>query len=205
MFTIVHKDDEVVVVNKEAGLLTVPAYDAPCLVDLLQRELDRVSFARYRLGVVHRLDRETSGLLVFARTRGAAARLSKDLAAHRFDRQYVAVVKGLLAEDSGTIDAKLWDKHARTHFEVIERTDNVTMVAVRLETGRRRQIRLHFAGIGHPVVGDEPHERWPLTRIALHARVLGFVHPKTKVALRFEAEVPQCFAAVLGRSASYGG
>jgi RluA family pseudouridine synthase len=197
-FTIVYADADVVVADKAAGLLSVASAGQSCLVDLLQAELDRQRFGRFRLAVVHRLDRQTSGLLVFARTPTAAARLSKELAAHRFEREYVAIVSGLLAEARGTIDSPLDGKRAVTHFETTLRHADSTTVRVRLQTGRRNQIRRHFAEFGHPLWGDERfgarrHPAWPFDRVALHAQVLGFTHPVTRRLLRFESPLPEPF------------
>jgi RluA family pseudouridine synthase len=197
-FTIVYADADVVVADKAAGLLSVAAAGQECLVDLLQAELDRQRFGRFRLAVVHRLDRQTSGLLVFARTPTAAARLSKELAAHRFERAYIAIVSGLLADARGTIDSPLDGKRAVTHFETTRRHADATTVRVRLQTGRRNQIRRHFAEFGHPLWGDErfgahPHPAWPFDRVALHAQVLGFTHPRTRRLLRFESPPPAPF------------
>lgn len=204
-FTVLFSDDYLVVVAKDAGLLTTPAYGGACLVDLLEAHLDRERFGRHRLAVIHRLDRETSGLLVFSRSPRVTARLAAQFAGHRVEREYVAVVAGALATDSGTICEPLEGKRAVTHFTVLARRDDATTLAVRLETGRRNQIRRHFAARGHPVIGDTrfdalraPHPAWPLTRIALHARVLGFQHPITKEVLRFEAPVPPPFAVFGG-------
>ena len=190
------------VVHKDAGLLTVPAYDEECLVNRLEAELDRQRYGRFRLATVHRLDRETSGLLVFARTPPVAAHLCKQFAAHRVDREYVAIVGGTFEEPSGSINDRLEGKAAATHFTVLESYADSTKIAVRLGTGRRNQIRRHFAGLGHPVIGDTRFEpalarraAWPHTRLALHARLLGFVHPVTKEALHFEANLPAAFDA----------
>ena len=191
-------------VDKGAGLLTVPAHGDPCLLDALQRLLDRQSFGRHALLPVHRLDRETSGLLVFARSPAVAAGLAPQFSAHRVEREYVAVLAGELRDDAGTIRDRLDGKAAVTHFTVRTRRLGTTAVTIRLGTGRRNQIRRHGAGLGHPVVGDTRfapelarHPDWPLPRLALHARVLGFRHPVLKQALRFEAPLPEAFAPFL--------
>lgn len=200
-FTLVHLDDYLAVVDKQAGLLTVPAYGDPCLVDLLEAQLDRQCFGRHRLAVVHRLDRQTSGLLVFARAPQIAAHLAKQFACHTTEREYLAVVGGCLNKDSDTLSSPVLGKRAVTNYRTVSTANNTTTVTIRLETGRRNQIRRHFAEIGHPVLGDtrfEPaaaaHHLWPHTRLALHARTLGFVHPVTKQTVRFEAALPDPFA-----------
>lgn len=199
-YTIVHVDDYLVVVNKGPGLLTVPAYDEPCLVDQLEQELDRLAFGRYRLAVVHRLDRQTSGLLVFARHPKVAALLAKQFAGHSVEREYAAIVAGTLLDDVGSFDGKVDDKRAVTHYTVTKRWQDATAIAVQLETGRRNQIRIHFAEAHHPVIGDtrfEPdtarHRFWPAPSLALHARILGFKHPATKAIVSFEASLPDTF------------
>jgi 23S rRNA pseudouridine1911/1915/1917 synthase len=196
-YAIVYCDDHLVVVEKAAGLLTVAATGRECLVDLLEAELDRQRFGRYRLAVIHRLDCETSGLLVFARTPVAAAKLAKQFAGQSVEREYVAVLAGRLDAGHGTIRSKLDAKAAVTHFQTLSRQADTTWVAVRLETGRRNQIRRHFAEMQHPVLGDRRFEPqlaarpiWPFTRLALHARMLGFEHPVNKKRLRFEAPLP---------------
>lgn len=199
-FTILHADEHVAVVVKDAGLLTVPAHGERCLVHELEAALDRIKFGRHGLKVVHRLDKLTSGVLVFARTPDAARLLAKQFAAHATEREYVAVVIGNLPLEAGTIAHDLDGKHAVTHFEVTARHGHATTIAVRLETGRKNQIRRHVAAEGHPVVGDERvagdvarHSAWSFPRIALHARLLGFRHPRSGDLLHFEAPVPEEF------------
>ena len=203
-FTVIHTDSHLVVAHKDAGLLTVPAYEEPCMVDLLEAELDRHQFGRFRLAVVHRLDRQTSGLLVFARSPPMAAALAKQFAAHQVEREYIAIVAGRLSEADGTLRYPLAGKRAVTHFKTLTRREDSTVVAVRLETGRRTQIRAHFAEKGHPVIGDTrfkpdraQHVRWPHARLALHARTLGFVHPASRKPLRFEDPTPVTFKEFL--------
>jgi 23S rRNA pseudouridine1911/1915/1917 synthase len=172
-----------------------------------------------RLLVVHRLDRETSGVLVLARTPEAVHGLKAQFAAHSPERLYVALVAGNPPQDAGTFRSRLATdpslnqrstshpdagKLAITHYRVTRRLDGVAAVEVRLETGRRNQIRVHFAEAGHPVLGDPRyaperarHPRWKVRRMALHAAVLGFRHPVTGQALRFESPLPPEFAALL--------
>ena len=196
-FSVVHLDSHVVVVAKDAGLLTTPAHGEPCLSEQLQAWIDRESFGRHALAVVHRLDRDTSGLLVFARSPAAAAFLARQFARHSVEREYVAVVAGSLAADQGTLRDELDGKRAVTHYEVTARLSQATTIAVHLETGRRNQIRRHFATLGHPLLGERRfrpelayNSAWPYGRLALHARVLGFDHPIGRQRLRFEAEIP---------------
>ena len=168
---------------------------------------------------VHRLDRGVSGLLVFAKSQEVVRLLKDQFAASKPEREYVAIVAGFLQPKEGTFQSLLaTDKDlnrfstddekigqlAITHFRVVSNLDNATLVQVRLETGRRNQIRVHFAEAGHPVLGDEryepelaSHPRWPHRRLALHARLLGFEHPVTHQPLRFEAELPRELAEFL--------
>jgi 23S rRNA pseudouridine1911/1915/1917 synthase len=197
-FRIVHQDDDLVVVDKPAGLLTAPT-----------PESDRQNLARAlgdRLGrpahVVHRLDLETSGLLVFALTDEANRALAERFRVHDMERVYLAVLRGTFAagEETVTVTEPVAGRHAVTHLSVVERFPSATLVHCRLETGRTHQIRLHARHLGHPVLGDrrygEPTPGDP-PRMALHATVLGFLHPRTGEALRFESPWPEDLAAWL--------
>lgn len=195
-----YADDHVAFAAKEAGLKTVAAPGEECLTHLLEAELDRVRLAPHGLFVVHRLDRQTSGVLVFARSPAAARDLARQFARRTVEREYLAVVHGSLATDAGTIATPVDDKRAVTHYTVTRRGADTTTVRVRLETGRKNQIRAHFAGLGHPLLGDARfggdaarHAAWPHASVALHARVLGIRHPKTRHALRFELAPPDTF------------
>jgi 23S rRNA pseudouridine1911/1915/1917 synthase len=187
---VVHLDDAVIVVDKPAGLVTAPTPEADRgdLLDLLARVHGDVY-------LVHRLDLPTSGLLVFARTRDANKRLGDAFKAHDVDREYVAVAIGEVAGQ--TIDRPIGGKRAVTHVAPIEALSGATLLSVQLETGRNHQIRVHLAGIGHPVAGDRTHggrmERTFIPRpprLALHARVLGFTHPVSGERVRFETPLP---------------
>ena len=190
---VVFEDDDVIVVDKPAGLVTAPTpeSDRGDLLDLLNRRGGQV-------WLVHRLDRPTSGLLVFAKTPEANRVLGEKFVAHDLERAYLAVTAGVIADDTQTIDRPVAGKRAVTHLRVLERLADATLVEARLETGRTHQIRLHLAGLGHPVLGDNQHggerartfpHRPP--RLALHAAVLGFAHPRTGEPLRFERELPK--------------
>jgi 23S rRNA pseudouridine1911/1915/1917 synthase len=203
---IVHVDEHVIVVDKPAGLVTAPTPEADRgdLFDLLKREHGEVY-------LVHRLDLPTSGLLVFARTREANQRLGDAFKVHDVDREYRAVVVGAVAAQA--IDREIDKRRAVTHVEPIEMfgarddgTAHATLLRVRLETGRTHQIRIHLAGIGHPVCGDRTHggevERGFLPRpprLALHAMVLGFVHPATGERVRWESPMPEELARWMER------
>ncbi|MFT3697199.1 MAG: RluA family pseudouridine synthase [Kofleriaceae bacterium] len=189
-FEIVHVDDAVIVVDKPAGLVTAPTpeSDRGDLLDLLTRKFGETF-------LVHRIDMPTSGLLVFARTRDANKKLGDAFKAHDVDREYRAVAIG--DAQAQTIDRPIDGKRAVTHVSVVEKLKNATLITARLETGRTHQIRIHLAGLGHPVAGDRQHggetsrtflPRAP--RLALHAALLGFTHPVTGERVRFERPVP---------------
>lgn len=196
---IVHADEHVIVVDKPAGLVTAPTpeSDRGDLLDLVGRQFGEVY-------LVHRLDLPTSGLLVFARTREANKQLAEAFRVHDVEREYRAVAIGEVTAQ--TIDRPIEGRRAVTHIEPVEPLVGATLLAVRLETGRGHQIRIHLAGIGHPVAGDRGHggelerafsPRPP--RLALHARVLGFAHPGSGERVRFEAELPDELAAWIDR------
>jgi 23S rRNA pseudouridine1911/1915/1917 synthase len=191
-FAVVHEDDEVLVVDKPAGVVVHPGpgVRGPTLVEALAGRIAGGDDPD-RPGVIHRLDRDTSGLILFARTPAAHSFLSAEMKGRRIEREYVALVKGRPAARTGTIDAPLGrDRRRRTlrssdtdeprpavtHFTTEETFDGATLLAVTLETGRTHQIRAHFKAIGHPVLGDKeygaPHPG--LTRQFLHARRLKF-------------------------------
>jgi 23S rRNA pseudouridine1911/1915/1917 synthase len=196
---IVFVDQHVIVADKPAGLVTAPTpeSDRGDLLDQLGREFGEVY-------LVHRIDLPTSGLLVFARTREANKLLGDAFVRHDIEREYRAVAIGDVAAQ--TIDRPIEDRRAVTHVEPVERLAGATLVAVRLETGRTHQIRIHLAGLGHPLAGDPQHggevsrtftPKAP--RLALHAAVLGFTHPATTERVRFESAMPADLAAWIAR------
>ncbi|HEY5945821.1 MAG TPA: RluA family pseudouridine synthase [Kofleriaceae bacterium] len=187
---IIHSDDHIIVVDKPAGLVTAPTpeSDRGDLLDLMKRQFGEVY-------LVHRLDLPTSGLLVFARTGAANFKLGELFKQHDVEREYRAVAVGSVPAQS--IDREIDKRRAVTHVEPVESFATATLVKVRLETGRTHQIRIHLAGIGHPVCGDRAHggelERAFLPRpprLALHAMVLGFAHPATGERVRWESPMP---------------
>lgn len=197
--TVVHIDDHVIVAMKPAGLVTAPTPESD-RGDML----DQLSRAHGEVYLVHRIDLPTSGLLVFARTRAANKFLGDAFKAHDVDREYRAIAIGAVA--SQTIDRPIDARHAITHVAALESLAGATLVSARLETGRTHQIRIHLAGLGHPLAGDTQHggetartflPRAP--RLALHAAILGFTHPATKERVRFESPLPDDLAAYLER------
>jgi 23S rRNA pseudouridine1911/1915/1917 synthase len=213
-FSLVFRDEHLAIVNKEAGILTVPTdrREKNTLVDLLSNFLSGGQSRAPKVSVVHRLDRDTSGLLVFAQRPAIAENLIKQFSARKPEREYYAIVAGKLGKDKGEIRSLLHTDKALnqksgssgelaiTHYRVITRFADATLLAVNLETGRRNQIRVHFAEMGHPILGDAryesdraAHPAWPYKRLALHARMLGFSHPMTRRELRFETDLPDEF------------
>lgn len=215
--SVLHQDRHVLIVDKPAGLLTLPtqAHERETLVDRAARYLSiRHGKSRPYVGVIHRLDKMTSGALALARSPEAGRAFQALFAAHDIERQYLAVVEGEVARTAGTLDMALVadrgdlrrgvarspgeGRPAITHFRVVERFGTVaTLVACWLETGRTHQIRIHLAEIGHPVVGEpvyrprqQPRTKAHFPRQALHAQTLGFLHPLDGHRVHVEAPVP---------------
>lgn len=208
---IVFEDDRIIVVEKPAGLLTMAT----------DTERSKTVYAALRsyltnkkrpeqLFIVHRLDREASGLLVFAKTVEAKTRLQDQFKDHSAGRRYIAVVEGRVMEDDFTIRSYLAEnaayrvystrnkkigKLAVTHGHVLKRNSKTTLLELRLETGRKHQIRVHLAERGHPIVGDKSYgsRSNPIRRLALHGAHLDFKHPSTGQSMRFEARPPTAF------------
>ena len=215
---VVFEDAALLVVNKPVGLVVHPGSGNPHGT-LLNALLHRVPHAAElpRAGIVHRLDKDTSGLLVVAKTLPAHTDLVRQLQARTVKREYLALVYGDVAHD-GTVDAPLArDPHNRTkravhhsgkeavtHYEVVERLPGVTLVRCKLETGRTHQIRVHMQHIGHPLVGEQVygasrrgHHKIDFARQALHAERLGLIHPLTHAPMQWECPLPDDFATLL--------
>jgi len=213
---IVFQDESLAVVDKPAGLVVHPApsHSGPTLVDELGEILGGGGDPE-RPGIVHRLDRGTSGLLVVARDDETHAALQEAVRRREVERVYLALAGGRLASRTGTIDAPIGrasrqrhrmavsgaaSREARTHFEVLELLPRETYLEAKLETGRTHQIRAHFAAIGHPLTGDTTYggaERYGLARQFLHAHRLAFSHPRTGEPLEFSSPLPGELAAAL--------
>jgi len=218
---IVYEDDDVLVVNKPRGMVVHPAvgnYTGTLVNAILYHCGERLSSINgvIRPGIVHRIDKDTSGLLMIAKNNMAHESLSAQLADHSITRRYTALVYHNLTEDQGTVDAPIGrdpknrlqmavtpqnSRRAVTHWTVLERFGKYTLIEAKLETGRTHQIRVHMSHIKHPLVGDMVYgpKKQPLTEDGqmLHARVLGFVHPRTGEYMEFERPLPEAFEQVL--------
>jgi 23S rRNA pseudouridine1911/1915/1917 synthase len=238
--TIVYEDDSLLVVNKPAGMVTHPAHGnyTGTLVNALLHHCGALSTMNEdtRPGIVHRLDKETSGLMVVAKNNAAHAFLAKQFARRTIAREYWAVVWGKMPMREGVIEAALGrsktdrkmmavvadGKHAVTRYEVLECFPYLSLVRLKLQTGRTHQIRVHLAHVGHPVFGDptyhgrrinagpgSPRQRDEvqgmldlIARQALHAKTIGFVHPRTKEQMFFDSQLPEDMHALLERLGS---
>lgn len=216
---IVYEDDDLLVVNKPKGMVVHPAagnYSKTLVNALLYHCSGRLSSINgvIRPGIVHRIDKNTSGLLVVAKTDAAHTGLAAQIKAHSFTREYRAVVCGRFRDTEGTVDAPIGrsmndrkkmcvtDKNSRnavTHYSVIEQYEKYAYLRLRLETGRTHQIRVHMAYIGHPVLGDDVYGKpfGGLQGQCLHAGKIGFIHPITGEYLEFVSELPDYFNDVL--------
>ena len=219
---LLHSDADVVVAVKPAGLLTQPTTEREkdTLLSRVSQALARKAGGRTFVSVVHRLDKDSSGLVAFATSKRGLAALQKQLEDHSMGRTYDALVEGNLAGDSGTFREDLvgdgthrrrWvarpnerGKPAVTHWQVVQRFGIATQVRVRLETGRTHQIRIHFAAAGHPIIGERVYRKRTLgeppvktPRQALHAAELAFAHPATGLRMTFEAPAPEDFRALV--------
>jgi 23S rRNA pseudouridine1911/1915/1917 synthase len=215
---IVHADDRLAVIEKPAGLVvhSAPGHRGGTLVDALGDLLGGGEPARP--GIVHRLDRDTSGLMLVARDSEAHRALAAMIKERAVRRDYLALIQGRPRSRAGTIDAPLGRdrraperravrgrgaREARTHFTVLEALPEDTLVEARLETGRTHQVRVHFAAIGHPLAGDPRYGtagRHGLDRQFLHSAGLGFEHPFSGEQLRFQSELPDDLATALERA-----
>jgi 23S rRNA pseudouridine1911/1915/1917 synthase len=215
---IIYEDDALIVVNKPRGMVVHPSpgHASGTLVNALYHYTDQLSGlnGRERAGIVHRLDKDTSGLLVIAKKEEVHEALAEQLAAHKMERHYEAIVHGVIEHEQGLIDAPIGrdpknrqnmavvdqGKQAVTHFHVLHRYPAYTYVACELETGRTHQIRVHMKYIGHPIAGDPKYGRRKTLDIdgqALHAGKISFTHPVTDEWLTFTADAPDVFQELL--------
>ena len=216
---ILYEDSDLVVVNKKQGMVVHPAsgvYSGTLVNALLEHCTDLSGInGVLRPGIVHRIDKNTSGILVIAKNDNAHNILAHQLKEHTMTRVYYALVEGVIKKDEGTVDTQIGrhpsekikmavvreGRRAVTHYRVVQRYKAHTLVECVLETGRTHQIRVHMAHIGHPVVGDPVYgykkQRFKLEGQLLHAKKLGFVHPSTKEYVEFESSLPDHFVKVL--------
>lgn len=220
---IIYEDEDLLVVNKPKGMVVHPAagnYDGTLVNALLYHCGDSLSGINgvLRPGIVHRIDKDTSGLLIVAKNDHAHKLLAEQIKAHSFTREYEAIVFGNLKNDEGTVDAPIGrhpvdrkkmcitpknSKNAVTHYHVLERLKGYTYIRCMLETGRTHQIRVHMASLGHPVSGDTVYgvknEKVPFTGQCLHARKIGFVHPSSGEYIEFTSPLPDYFEQFLSK------
>ncbi|MDO5559320.1 MAG: RluA family pseudouridine synthase [Oscillospiraceae bacterium] len=218
---IIYEDDHLLVVDKPKGMVVHPAagnYNGTLVNALLYHCKGRLSSINgvIRPGIVHRIDKNTSGLLIVAKTDEAHNGLAAQIKEHSFTREYEAIVEGRMKDMTGVIDAPIGrhktdrkkmcvtdknSKNAVTHYEVLEELGSYTYMKLRLETGRTHQIRVHMKYIGHPVLGDDVYGK-PYKGIdgqCLHARKIGFIHPVTGEYLEFTSELPEYFQNILSK------
>lgn len=217
---IVYEDKDIIVINKPQGMVVHPAHGnyTGTIVNALLSHCDSLSGINgvMRPGIVHRIDKDTSGIIVIAKNNEAHASLSEQLKEHSITRCYNALVEGRVKNDTGTIETLIGrnpkdrkemaivarnGKRAVTHYKVLESFDSFTLIEARLETGRTHQIRVHMSSIGHPIVGDLVYgykkQRFETKGQLLHARILGFIHPSTGKYMEFEAPLPDYFENIL--------
>lgn len=216
---IIYQDEDLVVIDKEKGMVVHPApgHQDGTMVNALLYHIKDLSGINgdLRPGIVHRLDKDTSGVMVVAKNDAAHRSLAAQIKDHTINREYVALVHGVIKENLGTIDAPIGrskvdrkkmavvgnGRPAISDYQVLKRYRNYSLVRVKLLTGRTHQIRVHFAYIKHPVVGDPLYssakQHFNLDSQALHARLLGFVHPSSGQYMEFTSELPEYFQAII--------
>lgn len=216
---IMYEDEDVVVINKPQGIVVHPApgnYKGTLVNALLYHceDLSGINGVA-RPGIVHRIDKDTSGILVIAKNDKAHNKLSEQLKNHSMTREYIALVEGRIKQETGVVDKPIGrnpkdrlkmgivsgGKRAITHYEVLERYEKNTLIKCILETGRTHQIRLHMSHIGYPIVGDPVYgikkQKFNLKGQMLHAKKLGFIHPSTGEYMEFESPLPEHFTHIL--------
>lgn len=219
---ILYEDEDIAVVNKPQGMVVHPAAGnyTGTLVNALLKRCSNLSSINgvIRPGIVHRIDKDTSGVLVIAKNDNSHKNLAEQIKNHSVKRIYIALVEGIIKVDSGTVNEQIGrhpverkkmavvtknGRRAITHYRVLERYRENTLIEARLETGRTHQIRVHMAYIGHPLVGDPVYgykkQKYKLAGQALHAKTLGFIHPTTGEYMEFTAPLPEYFENLLNK------
>lgn len=213
-YTIVFEDDNIIVIEKQAGLLSIATKDEKraTAYSLLSGHVKRQDKSN-KIFIVHRLDRETSGLMIFAKNEEVKHKLQEAWNDTIIDRTYIAVVEGNVEKPEGTIvsylvEDKVFRMHssqnpakgqkAITNYKVLKKNKGLTLLKVNLKTGRKNQIRVHMQELGHPVIGDKKYGATfsPIKRLGLHAQQLSFIHPVTREQLNFETKIPGVFQAL---------
>lgn len=211
--SLVYEDDDIIVVNKKSGLLTVATEkgEEETVYRILRSYIKEMDPA-HKIFIVHRIDKETSGLLLFAKSEDVKLKLQANWDKGVQERQYVAVVEGNMSKKKGTIKLRLLEQknllvkvvdepnglESITHYTVLQSNNQYSMLSLQLETGRKHQIRAHLSAIGHPVVGDRKYgaKPSPIKRMALHAQTLVFQHPTQDKIMRFKSDMPKKFYAL---------
>ncbi|MCK9572091.1 MAG: RluA family pseudouridine synthase [Candidatus Omnitrophica bacterium] len=210
---VVYEDDDLAIINKPSGLVVHPApgnLEHTLVNALLCRFKELSDINPGRPGIVHRLDKETSGLLVVAKNNASHLKLAEQFASHSIERTYIAIVNGAVEFDENIIEAPIGrhpikrkkmavsynddTKYAKTHYRTLKRGANFSLLELKPFTGRTHQLRVHLAFLGHPIVGDDKYGRKSdFSRLALHAKSLGFIHPRTNKFLQFDSNIPEEF------------
>ena len=217
---IIYEDKDIIVVNKPKGMVVHPANGNPdgtlvnAVMAICKDSLSGIG-GQIRPGIVHRLDKDTSGIIIVAKNDKAHINLSEQIKEHKVKKTYIALVRGIVKENEATINMPIGrsekdrkkmavtkkGKEAITHFKVLERYDKYTLLQVNIETGRTHQIRVHLSQIGYPIVGDEVYSNgkneWNIKGQCLHAKSLEFVHPVTGKKMYLEAKLPEYFEKIL--------